>query len=200
MRKLGNICILLGIVMLLGAAGLLAWNQMEDAQAGAQAAQIVAQLQEYSGITGAGVIDRINSVPDPYDPMMTEVEIDGNKYIGYLRLPNMENLLPVMSDWTYPQLQIAPCRYHGSSKTDDLVIMAHNYPKHFGKLGELKPGEIVYFLDMDDIVSKYEVVATEVLNEMAVEDMTAGAYDLTLFTCTYGGKSRMAVRCDRVSD
>ena len=28
--------------------------------------------------------------------------------------------------------------------------------------------------------------------------MTAGDFDLTLFTCTYGGKSRVTLRCDRV--
>lgn len=28
--------------------------------------------------------------------------------------------------------------------------------------------------------------------------MTSGDYPLTLFTCTYGGKSRITVRCDAV--
>jgi hypothetical protein len=27
--------------------------------------------------------------------------------------------------------------------------------------------------------------------------MSASGYDLTLFTCTYGGAARIAVRCDR---
>ena len=36
-----------------------------------------------------------------------------------------------------------------------------------------------------------------VVSFTAVEEMTAGEYDLTLFTCTYGGQSRVTVRCDR---
>jgi hypothetical protein len=30
--------------------------------------------------------------------------------------------------------------------------------------------------------------------------MTDGEYDLTLFTCTYGGKSRVTVRCMEASE
>ena len=34
----------------------------------------------------------------------------------------------------------------------------------------------------------------------AVEDMELGIWDLTLFTCTYGGRSRIAVRCDQIEE
>ena len=45
--------------------------------------------------------------------------------------------------------------------------------------------------------TEYEVKAVEVLAPSAVEEITSGNYDLTLFTCTYGGRSRIAVNCDR---
>ena len=48
---------------------------------------------------------------------------------------------------------------------------------------------------MAGIVFHYEVAAVEVLKSTAVEEMKAGDWDLTLFTCTYGGKSRCALRC-----
>ncbi len=195
MRKFGTICMALGCIMILGAIALYSWNQAEDSRAGERAAQVVEQLMEHQATEAAGVQ---STIADPYDPAMTEVVIDGNAYIGYLQLPNKEELLPVMTDWTYPKLQIAPCRFYGSTKTDNLVIMAHNYPKHFGDLKDLQPGETIQFLDMDNILWKYEVIATEVLNNQAVEEMTAGEFDLTLFTCTYGGESRLTLRCDRV--
>ena len=37
----------------------------------------------------------------------------------------------------------------------------------------------------------------EILQPTAVEEMTSGDYDLTLFTCTYGGATRFTVRCLR---
>jgi sortase A len=130
---------------------------------------------------------------------MTEVEIDGHTYIGYLSIPKLELELPIMADWSYPKLQISPCRYTGSVRGEDLVLMAHNYASHFGGLSKLSEGDSVIFTDMDGIITAYEVVAQDVLDPYAVEEMTSGDFDLTLFTCTYGGKSRVTVYCDRVS-
>ena len=76
--------------------------------------------------------------------------------------------------------------------------MAHNYDRHFGPVSELKIGDPVSFTDINGITYQYEVMAIEVLSPYAVEEMTSGEYDLTLFTCTYGGKSRVTVRCDRI--
>jgi len=96
------------------------------------------------------------------------------------------------------QLQIVPCRYFGSTFSDDLVIMAHNYPQHFGKVRNMQMGDRVPFTDMDGNQEEYQVAALDVLTATAIEDMTAGEYELILFTCTYGGENRVAVRCDRV--
>lgn len=193
--KAGIISMLMGTVLVLAALSLFLFNQREARLAEAASEkilpQVVERMEEQAETAGT---------PDPYDPTMTEVEIDGYRYIGYLTVPALELELPVMSDWSYPQLKIAPCRYTGSTKTDDLVIAAHNYAHHFGNLSTLEPGTAVYFTDMDGVVSAYEVAAIEVLVPTAVEDMTAGAYDLTLFTCTYGGQSRVTVRCERVEN
>ena len=105
-----------------------------------------------------------------------------------------------MSDWDYTRLKIAPCRYSGSTKSDDLVIAAHNYTRHFRSLKRLPIGAEVTFTDMDGVVSVYEVVATDILAPTDVAEMTAGDYDLTLFTCTYGNRSRVTVRCERAEE
>ena len=143
-------------------------------------------------------VEDADFVPDPYDPDMREVEIDGYSYIGYLSLPTLGLELPVMAQWDYDRLQISPCRYAGSSKTGDLVIAAHNYAAHFGRLSELSPGDAVRFTDMDGVVSRCEVISVEILAPMEVGEMTDSGYDLTLFTCTYGGQSRVTVRCQKV--
>ena len=51
--------------------------------------------------------------------------------------------------------------------------------------------------DMDGNVFSYEVSSLETLSPYAVSDMTSGDWDLTLFTCTVGGQSRLAIRCDQ---
>jgi sortase A len=126
---------------------------------------------------------------------MESREVSGENYIGVLSLPTLDLELPVMADWSYPRLKIAPCRYTGSVETGDMVIAAHNYMKHFGTLRSLEKGDRVYFTDMENRIYTYEVAEVEILQPTAIEEMTAGEYDLTLFTCTYGGKSRVTVRC-----
>ena len=193
----------LGAVLILAALSLFLGNRTEARQAERSSAEILPLVMEnirQPAPTGQAAGTAEPELPDPYDTTMTVVEIDGYGYIGYLSIPALGLELPVMSDWDYPRLRIAPCRYAGSSKADNLVIAAHNYERHFGNLAKLSPGDAVYFTDMDDVVSRYAVVAVETLAPSDVENMTAGKYDLTLFTCTYGGGSRVAVRCDRVED
>lgn len=122
-------------------------------------------------------------------------EIDGQTYIGMVEVPALELSLPVISEWTYPRLKKAPCRYVGSVYSKDMVICGHNYDRHFGRLKDLAVGDEVRFTDMDGNVFFYSICGTEQLGKYAVEDMLAGEWDLTLFTCTKGGRMRVTVRC-----
>jgi sortase A len=163
--------------------------------------EVITETEIQSSDDSDGALQPIDANDfQPVDPTMSEVEIDGRLYIGYLSIPALDLELPVQSQWDYPGLKISPCRYYGSTKTDDLVIAAHNYARHFGGLMQLSPGDLVYFTDMDGVVNRYQVEEVDVLNPTDIEEMTAGEYDLTLFTCTYGGKSRVTVRCLRVED
>ena len=62
---------------------------------------------------------------------------------------------------------------------------------------ELAIGSKILFTDVNGNLTRYSVAELEILQPTAVEDMTAGDYDLTLFTCTYGGATRFTVRCIR---
>ena len=200
---------LLGALLIIGAIVLTYWNQSEDYAALESAVQIVPQLvEQIQDNTDAENVDPdIEVIPELYKPVellteedkeMTEVEIDGNLYIGYISIPALNMELPIMSNWSYAQLRIAPCRYNGSIRGEDLVLMAHNYKSHFGPISRLELGDEVFFTDMDGKTASYAVVGKDILDPSAVEVMTAGEYDLTLFTCTYGGASRVTVYCDLV--
>ena len=118
-------------------------------------------------------------------------------YIGVLDIPALGMNLPVVGELSYSALKVAPCRYTGSAYQDDLIIAAHNYSGHFGKIKRLQAGDDVFFTDMDGNLFSYQMVSMEVLKDTAVKDMRSGGYDLTLFTCTYAGDSRMTIRCER---
>lgn len=130
---------------------------------------------------------------------MPTVQLDGRNYLGVLKIPVLGLELPVMTDWSYPKLKIAPCRYSGSIYQGDLVVMAHNYAQHFGRIKNLNPGDAVLFTDIDGNVFHYQVAAIETLHPTDIENMTSGEWPLTLFTCTTGRTYRVTVRCESVS-
>lgn len=132
-------------------------------------------------------------------PEMLTMEIGKHSYIGYIEMPTLGISLPVMSEWSYPKLRIAPCRYTGSVYDDTMVILAHNYTRHFGRIRELDVGDPVQFIDADGNIYQYTVAKHETLEKRDVEAMVNSEYDLTLFTCTYGGKYRVTVRLKRTN-
>lgn len=206
-NKLGTLFMILGAGLLLGAIFLLGSNQQEAVEAEKAAEQVLPRLIEAIETTEETTLQTQTEAPavetplellTPSDVHMTEVVVDGYGYIGYVAIPKLGLELPVMGDWSYARLRTAPCRYTGSVRGGDMVIMAHNYTKHFGRLSSLSEGDSVIFTDMEGDVTAYEVVCMDILAPTAVEEMTSGDFDLTLFTCTYGGQSRVTVYCDQV--
>ena len=210
-----------GGLLLIAAALLLAgYNLWDDRRAGLAASQALEQLLEReagereagpgqegglgtgaygSGVQGSGEEEIPDYLLDPGMEMPTE-SIDGKDYIGTLELPALDLSLPVISRWNYPDLRVAPCRYAGSAYTGDLVIAAHNYQRHFGSLDSLAPGDPVWFTDVDGNRFTYEVAEIQVLQPTDIEEMVESGWDLTLFTCTLGGKTRVTVRCEEKTE
>ena len=185
MKRFGIGMVILGIMMITGALGLILRNRQEEIRAAYTVQDVMAQME--SGVIVAPEETAAEEMPT--------VSVDGHGYIGYLSVPALELELPVMGQWSYEDLKIAPCRYAGSLSTEDLVVMAHNYESHFGRLDELEPGDRVSFTDPDGVTTAYQVEEVELLEAGDVEEMTGGEWNLTLFTCTYGGKNRVTVRC-----
>lgn len=127
------------------------------------------------------------------------VSIDGNAYIGILEVPALQLTLPIMKDWSYRHLKLAPCRYAGEAAGPDFVLAAHNYSTHFGKLPDLPAGEKIIFTDVDQHVYTYEVEALEIVAPEDIAGMTHSGYDLSLFTCDYSGGQRLTLRCRKTS-
>ncbi len=152
------------------------------------------QLSEPAETESRPSQDLPDYILNPSMPMPT-IESQGNAYIGVVDIPALELSLPVLSEWSYPLLQIAPCRYTGSAYSKDMIVMAHNYWSHFGQLKNLHIGDPVYFTDTRGNVFPYTVTEIESLEGDETQELLAGQWDLTLFTCTIGGQYRVTVRC-----
>lgn len=147
--------------------------------------------------------DERTAIPDyvlsPNMEMPVET-INGIDFIGVLRIPALELELPIISEWNYPNLKTAPCRYSGSAYLNNLIICGHNYTSHFGTLKNLWEGDIATFTDIDGNVFIYKMVERETLLPTSIDAMESGEWDLTLFTCTVGGQSRVTIRFELEED
>ena len=194
MKNKGYLWIILGVLLLVTALLLAGYNIQDEKEAEENSEKILMELVPRV----ESATKNIEDIPDYqtfFDMEMPVAEIEGNEYIGVLEIVSKELELPVMSEWSYPKLKIAPCRYSGSVYKNDMIICAHNYGSHFGGLKSMVQGEQIKFTDVDGNVFLYEVAEIEILDPYATVEITEGDWDLTLFTCTYGGRDRVTVRC-----
>lgn len=140
------------------------------------------------------VSDERTVIPDYvlYPNMEMSVEtINGIDFIGVLRIPTLELELPVISEWNYPNLKTAPCRYSGSAYLNNLIICGHNYTSHFGTLKNLWEGDIATFTDMNGNVFTYKMVERETLLPTSIDAMESGEWRVGLdFIHLYCGRSK----------
>ena len=195
-QKSKYILLVTGLIAILVAAFLTGQNVSEDRIAG-----------EDSGITVRRLVERIpdveadekaageeiipNYILNP-GMNMPELEVDGRRYIGVLDIPVLDLNLPILTEWTTQGAKSAPCRYTGSIYNNNCIIAGHNYKSHFAKLDALEIGDRVVFTDVEGNEFQYTVAKTEVLDGADIEGMKAGDWDLTLFTCTIGGRCQEA--------
>jgi len=208
--------ITIGLLLIAAALFLVSYNLYDELRAEQSARQAVTQLDAYlpaeaaleapsdsAGDQEPLVSDERTVIPDyvlsPNMEMPVET-INGIDFIGVLRIPALELELPIISEWNYPNLKSAPCRYSGSAYLNNLILCGHNYASHFGSLKTLSEGDIATFTDIDGNVFIYKMVERETLNPTDIEGMESGNWDLTLFTCTVGGQSRVTIRFDLEED
>lgn len=190
-----------GPLMIIGGMGILFYNNWDNARAERAAESVLAQIeqnaqQEQTAEAVQPQLDMLlEETPEEVDTTMGTIEVDGFTYIGEVAIPAIDISLPVMNSVTSEGLKIAPGRYEGNYNENSLIIAAHNYQRHFGNIKYLSPGDQVVFLDVDGGEHFYEVAEIETVGGKKVSKMSEGDWDLTLFTCTYGGRNRVTVRC-----
>ena len=205
MRKgFGIICLLLGVSCLVGAIGLVLYNRWEAKNAQVISQELLANVESILEQPPTLPVLPEDSEPQPevtetVPAEMATVKVDGYDCLGILSIPALELKLPVLADWSYSKLTKAPCHYYGTYYETDFVIAAHNYDSHFGRLSQLQPGDIVIFTDVSGEGHFYEVVLLETLPPQVTQEMIASGFDLSLYTCTIGGGSRVTVRCNALT-
>ena len=220
-EKRGLLLITTGVILVLSALVLVFFNLWDSSRAGEVSdatlrilEKEIAEMQDQERTTPPAT-DTSENTPADADATGPEpaarLRINGYDCVGILDIPDPGIRLPVLAEWDDRRLKTAPCLYSGSWQEDNMVICGHNYRRHFAPIKTLPKGADVFFETVDGQVLHYVVrrretvkpteVAAMVENTAAAgEDDSAKDWDLTLFTCSTGGRTRCAVRCVRTDD
>ena len=138
-----------------------------------------------------------DDIPEPPALDMPTVRTGDYDYIGYLSFPGHAITMPVAAEFSFPAMEISPCRHTGSAYNDNLVVAGHNYNTQFAVLFELKSGDAVTFTDVDGNVLTYAVRETTSVTPDDSETVMNSGYALTMYTCTWDTSARITVFCER---
>lgn len=189
MNKLGKYLIILGVILIVISLSLFTFNNLEDYHASKNSFEVLEMIDDNK------IEEIVTNVSNLTKQEENVINVRGNDYIGIIEIPALNLELPIMSEFTYDKLKIAPCRYFGSIQTNDLVICGHSYLAHFGNLYKLQPKDIIIINDFHRQYI-YEVEAIEILEATDINNMLDSQFDLTLYTCTKDSLRRVTIRAN----
>lgn len=132
---------------------------------------------------------------------------NGNTYTyeSILSIPSLGIEYPVLKDTSEELLKISINKFWGGSPNSvgNYCIVGHNYKsgKMFGKLSQMKNGDIIKLTDLSGNTLQYKVYdrfVVEPENVACTSQITNGLKEVTLITCTNGGKQRLIIKCREV--
>jgi len=153
--------------------------------------------------------EMVNNVPesiaesDTSELIIKEYEIEGKTYevIAVLYIPTLEIEYPVLSSTSKELLKVSINKYWGPNpnRPGNFCIIGHNYndDKFFGKLNNIKKGEVIQLTDMSGKGLQYFVYDTytvEPEDTSCTSQLTNGETEITLITCTKDFKKRFVVK------
>ena len=125
------------------------------------------------------------------------------KVDSILSIPVLGISYPVLSDSTNELLKISLNKFWGGepNSVGNYCIVGHNYDGKdifFGKLHKLENGDIVELQDKTGKTVSYKVYSKFIVQPTDVactSQLTDGKKEMTLITCSDGGKTRLIVKC-----
>lgn len=195
-NRLGRLLIFIGVAAIFSAGVLWIHNIIEENKAADFSTRVAQALLVQIEQNPVDVAVAEDSIDQGYTERYACISLDGEEYIGVLKIPALKLGLPVNAEWNYPKLKSSPCRFAGSIEGNNIVIVAHNYKRHFGKINTLKTGSEVVFVDIYGDKHYFSVAQVGVVKPESTAEIVYGGYALTLVTCTYSGRTRCAVKCE----
>lgn len=125
---------------------------------------------------------------------ITYTASNGNQYdaIATLNIPSLGIEYPILSTTTTELLKVSVTKYWGANPNEvgNMVVIGHNYKnsKFFGKLPNIKNGDIIKITDLNNKTLDYKVYDTYIIDpedNSCTSQLTNGQNEITLITCYY---------------
>ena len=186
-KKIGIVLLTAGAVLVIAALLLFSHNRAEDRRAGESAEETLRLVE--AAMAERGTNGETGDMPT--------VRSGAYDYIGYLDFPGYDLTMPVAATWSFPAMEISPCRHTGSVYNDNLVVAGHNYKTEFDVLFRLEAGDTVTFTDVDGNVFTYTVREFASVTPDDSDTVMNSGYALTMYTCNWDTSERVTVFCER---
>ena len=139
---------------------------------------------------------------------------NGAKYttVAVIEIPKINIIYPVIysentsNKTTEDLLKISVVKYWGPNANEqgNFCIVGHNYhnKRFFSKASTLKNGDSIYLTDINNKTLEYKVYDNYVVNPddlKCTSQLTNGATELTLITCTMTGKQRTVIKARAIN-
>lgn len=132
--------------------------------------------------------------------------------VAVINIPSINITYPVIysndtsSKTVEDLLKISVVKYWGpeAHQPGNFCIVGHNYhnKRFFSKASELERGDTIYITDTNNKTLEYKVYAKDVVepdNLKCTSQLTNGATDITLITCTMTGKQRTIIKARAIN-
>ena len=157
-------------------------------------------------VTDTDAINDNRQVLDKFNTIYKTSKGTQYRVDSILNIPSLEIRYPVISECTTELLKISLNKFwgRGPNEIGNYCIVGHNYDGKdifFGKLHKLQNGDIVELQDKTGRTLKYEVYNKFIVvpaDTDCTSQQTNGKREMTLITCSDGGKTRLIVKCREI--
>ena len=136
---------------------------------------------------------------------VTEIEIDGYKVLGIIRIPKIGLEYPILNETTNKSMKKSITKFWGPelNQIGNLTLAGHNNHDGtmFGKVKKLEIGDIIEIEDLYKNVVKYKIFdmyVTDPNDVSCVVSVDPDSREVTLITCTNGNKNRLITKAREI--
>ena len=153
------------------------------------------------------VIASINEEFKNSDKPIKEInqQIQGHKVVGIIKIPKIELEYPILETTTKETLNLSITKFWGNqiNEIGNVSLAGHNNLNGtmFGKTKKLEVGDIIELTDIQNVTLKYKIFKMYVIDPNDISCILPeqeGTREVTLITCTTGGKDRFIVKAREI--